>query len=106
MRFEGLAAWGDGRFTVLGTDGTIEVRKNMGRNGEAGGSYVFLADRHEQRFVDCDDVALPYGRMFLEDIRNRTETAMTQAHAFLASELALRAELQATDITRKPQSVA
>jgi hypothetical protein len=28
-------------------------------------------------------------------VRNRTETAMTQAHAFLASELALRAQAMA-----------
>ena len=103
---DGLAAWGDGRFTILGTDGTIEVRKNMGRDGDAGGSYLFLVDQTGQRFVDCSQVDLPHGRLFLDDLRNRTETSMTQAHAFLASELALRAELQAADITRKPQSVA
>jgi len=103
---DGLAAWGDGRFTIMGTDGTIDVRKNLGRDGQAGGSYLFLADQKGQQFVDCADVELPYGRRFLEDLRNRTETAMTQAHAFLAAELALRAELQATNITRTPQTVA
>jgi hypothetical protein len=39
---------------------------------------------------------LPYGRQLLYDIVNRTETAMTQAHCFLASELALVAEARAT----------
>jgi predicted dehydrogenase len=101
---DGLAAWGDGRFTIMGTDGFIEVRKNMDLDGRAGGSYLFLADGTSQRFVDCTDVDLPYGRQLLDDIRDRTETAMPQAHAFLAAELALRAELQATNITRSPQT--
>jgi hypothetical protein len=44
----------------------------------------------------CNDVPLPYGPQLLDDIVNRTETAMTQAHCFLASELVLRAEAQAS----------
>ena len=35
---------------------------------------------------------LPYGRQLMFDILNRTETAMSQAHCFMASELALLAE--------------
>jgi predicted dehydrogenase len=101
----GLAAWGDGRLTVLGTDGFLEVRKNLDVAGQPG-SYLFLADRTGQRYVDCSNVDLPYGRQLVADIQNRTETAMPQAHAFLAAELALRAELQATTITRTPQNVA
>ncbi|HEY3060425.1 MAG TPA: Gfo/Idh/MocA family oxidoreductase [Chloroflexota bacterium] len=101
---DGLAAWGDGRFTVLGTDGFIEVRKNLDTSGLAGSS-LFLADQKGQRYVDCSDVDLPYGRQLLADIRDRTETAMPQAQAFLAAELALRAELQAKIITRTPQNV-
>ena len=41
------------------------------------------------------------GRLFLADILNRTDTAMTQAHCFLASELALRAQAQARPIEGK-----
>jgi hypothetical protein len=32
---------------------------------------------------------------FLQDIRDRTETAMSQAHVYLASELVLTAQKQA-----------
>ena len=39
--------------------------------------------------------ALPYGRQLVDDIVNRTETAMTQAHCFLATELVLEAQKQA-----------
>jgi hypothetical protein len=31
----------------------------------------------------------------MEDVRHHTETAMTQAHSFLAMELAIRAEMTA-----------
>jgi predicted dehydrogenase len=102
---DGLAAWGDGRLTVLGTDGVIEVRKNLDREGNPG-SALFLADRAGQRYMDYSDVDPPYGRQLLADIEQRTETAMPQAHAFLAAELTLQAELQATTITRRPQTVS
>jgi predicted dehydrogenase len=102
---DGVAAFGDGRFTILGTEGTIEVRKNVGADNGSG-SYLLLADRAAQRFVDCSEVDLPYGRQLLRDIQERTETAMPQAHAFLAAELALQAEAQAGVLTRSAESVA
>ena len=95
---DGLAAWGDGRLTILGTDGSIEVRKNIDIAGRPGASHVFLVDQRATTYVDCADVELPHFRLLLDDVRNRTETSMPQAHAFLAAELALRAELRAQRI--------
>jgi predicted dehydrogenase len=92
---DGLGTWGDGRLTILGTDGYIELRKYIDLAGRPGGDHLFLVDRRETRYVDCRGTDLPFGRQLLNDVRNRTETAMTQAHAFLASELALRAQAQA-----------
>jgi hypothetical protein len=40
----------------------------------------------------------PYGRQLVDDVLNRTETAMPQAHCFLASELAIRAQEKATQL--------
>ncbi len=91
----GLATWGDGRLTVLGTDGFIEIRKNIDIAGRAGDSHLFLVDQKETRYIDCKDVALPYGAALVSDVVNRTETAMTQAHCFLATELMLKAQAQA-----------
>jgi predicted dehydrogenase len=88
----GLPVWGDGRLTVLGTDGYIEVRKNIDIAGRPGGNHLFLADQKSVQHVDCKDVELPYGRQLVDDVLNRTETAMSQAHCFLATELALRAQ--------------
>jgi predicted dehydrogenase len=98
---DGLSVWGDGRLTILGTDGYIELRKYVDIGGRAGGDHLFLVDQHQTRYIDCRDVALPFGPRLLDDVRNRTETAMPQAHAFLASELALRAQLQARSLTRQ-----
>jgi predicted dehydrogenase len=95
---DGLDTWGDGRLTVLGTDGFIEVRKYIDLAGRPGGDHLFLVDQQQTRYIDCRDVELPFGRQLLDDVRNRTETAMPQAHAFLASELALRAQLQARPV--------
>jgi predicted dehydrogenase len=92
---EGLATWGDGRLTILGTDGYIEVRKYADIGGRPGGDHLFLVDQQHTRYIECRDIELPFGRQLLDDVRHRTETAMTQAHAFLASELALQAQLQA-----------
>jgi predicted dehydrogenase len=102
---DGLAAGGDGRLTILGTDGFIEVRKNVDIAGRPGASHVFLVDQRTTTYVDCADVELPHFRLLLDDVRNRTETSMPQAHAFLAAELALRAELQAQPLPSHPSLV-
>jgi len=96
---DGLNTWGDGRLTVIGTDGFIEVRKNVDIAGRPGGSHLFLVDQKDTRYIDCSDVPLPYGERLIDDILNRTETSMPQAHVFLAMELALRAE---KDAVRSP----
>ncbi len=96
---DGLATWGDGRLTILGTDGFIEIRKNIDIGGREGGSHLFLVDQKETRHIDCTNVHLPYGEQLVSDIINRTETAMPQAHCFLATEISLRAEASATRLT-------
>jgi predicted dehydrogenase len=96
---DGLSTWGDGRLTILGTDGFIEIRKNVDIAGRPGGSHLFLVDQKQTRYFDCSEVPLPYGPQLVDDVLNRTETAMAQAHCFLAMELALRAQKQATRLS-------
>lgn len=93
---DGLETWGDGRLFILGTEGYIELRKYCDLAGRPGGDHLFLADREGVRHIDCQGVELPYGRCLVQDVIGRTETAMPQAHCFLASELALRAQAQAS----------
>jgi predicted dehydrogenase len=95
---DGLGTWGDGRLTILGTDGFIEVRKNVDIAGRPGASHVFVVNQDSTEYIDCSTVELPHFQRLVADVRDRTETSMPQAHAFLAAELALRAELQADKI--------
>jgi predicted dehydrogenase len=92
---EALPVWGDGRLTILGTEGTIELRKYFDPAGRAGGNHLFLSNQDGVRHIDCSDTALPFGPRYAADLRDRTETAITQAHVFKATELALTAQAMA-----------
>jgi predicted dehydrogenase len=91
----GLGVWGDGRLTILGTEGYIELRKYIDVAGRTGANHLFLVDQKGTQHLDCSQQELPYGRQLIADILNRTEIAMPQAHCFLASQLALEAEASA-----------
>ena len=96
---DGLSTWGDGRLTILGTNGFIEVRKNVDIAGRPGESHLFLVDQKQTTHIDCSGVTLPYGELLVQDVLNRTETAMSQDHCFRATELMLKAQQQATRVT-------
>jgi predicted dehydrogenase len=88
----GLGTWGDGRLTIVGTEGYIELRKYVDVAGRAGKDHLFLVDATGTRYVDCSAVDLPYGRQLIADVLNRTETAMPQSRCYKAMELALIAQ--------------
>ncbi|WP_412064263.1 Gfo/Idh/MocA family protein [Rhizobium sp. SYY.PMSO] len=98
---DGLSTWGDGRLFIVGTDGTIELRKYIDVAGRPGTDHLFLTDRKGMQHIDCAGLDLPYGRQLAADIRDRTETAMGQEHCFKAMELALKAQAlaEATSLT-------
>ncbi|MBK1795162.1 Gfo/Idh/MocA family oxidoreductase [Devosia sp. WQ 349] len=89
---EGLPTWGDGRLTILGTEGYIELRKYVDIDGKSGDNHLFLVDKKGVHYKDCSGVELPFGRQFLDDVRNRTETAMPQERCFNAMKMALNAQ--------------
>ncbi|MFT4032963.1 MAG: Gfo/Idh/MocA family oxidoreductase [Siphonobacter sp.] len=92
---DGLKSWGDGRLTILGTEGFIEIRKNIDIGGREGGNHLFITDKKETRYIDCSNESLPFGHLLVDDVLNRTQTAMSQEHCFLATELSLKAQKQA-----------
>jgi hypothetical protein len=97
----GLPTWGDVRLFLTGTEGSIELRKNIDLAGRPGKDHLFLVDGESTTYIDCFNVPLPFGAQLIADVQQRTETAMPQAHCFLACELALRAQQQAATLAFK-----
>ena len=88
---DALPTWGDGRLTILGTEGYIELRKyvDVGREGT---DHVIVVNGTRCETIDASDAGLPFFGRLLDDFRTRGETAMTQAHAFKVCELSLQAQ--------------
>ncbi|MEA5257872.1 Gfo/Idh/MocA family oxidoreductase [Arcicella aquatica] len=97
---DGLKTWGDGRLTILGTEGYIEIRKNIDIATYDHGNNLYLVNNKETKYIDCSNEFLPYGEQLVNDIVNRTETAMTQEHCFLATELSIKAQTLAHKLTK------
>ena len=89
---DALPTWGDGRLTILGTEGTIELRKYVDLAvGDATDTLLLVNGTRCER-IDARGAGLPYFARLATDVRERTGTAMAQAHAFKVTELALRAQ--------------
>lgn len=90
---DGLSTWGDGRTTILGTDGYIELRKYVDIARDRSGDHVYLVNGQGERHEEVGGrVGFPFFGELILDCIHRTERAMTQAHAFKAAELCLLAQ--------------
>jgi len=98
---DGLGTWGDGRLFILGTDGYIELRKYTDVARSKQGNNLFIVDKNQARFIDCNNLTLPFGPQFVSDIVNRTHTAQDQTQCLLAAELVVRAQMKATHVQLK-----
>jgi predicted dehydrogenase len=96
---DGLGTWGDGRLFILGTDGYIELRKYTDVAVKPQGNNLFIVDGKQARYVDCNNMPLPFGPQFVGDIVNRTHVAQDQAQCLLAAELVIKAQLAAKRVT-------
>jgi predicted dehydrogenase len=92
---DALPNWGDGRLVILGTEGTIELRKYVDVGGRPGTDHLFLSNKTRCEWIDARDAGTPYFGRLAADIRDRTQTAMSQAHAFRVTELAIAAQRMA-----------
>ncbi|MFD0681105.1 MULTISPECIES: Gfo/Idh/MocA family protein [unclassified Paenibacillus] len=96
MTPDGLSTWGDGRLTILGTEGYIELRKYVDIARDKTSDHVYLVNQEgEYHFSVNGKVGFPYFGQLILDCLNRTEKAMTQEHAFKAAELCLIAQRDA-----------
>ncbi|HEX5284282.1 MAG TPA: Gfo/Idh/MocA family oxidoreductase [Bryocella sp.] len=92
---KGLGTWGDGRLFILGTEGYIEVRKYTNVAVSKQGNNLFIVDAKQARYIDCNNVTLPFGPQFVSDVVNRTHTAQDQTECLLAAELSIKAQKNA-----------
>jgi predicted dehydrogenase len=95
---DGLGTWGDGRLFILGTNGYIEVRKYTNVAVSKQGNNLFIVDQKEARYIDCNNMPLPFGPQFVADIVNRTHIAQNQDECLLAAELSIKAQKNATRV--------
>ena len=96
----GLRTWGDGRTFILGTEGFIEIRKYVNlASDQPGGDHVYLVNGKGEQYISAaGKTGFPFFGGLILDCLNRTEKAMTQAHAFKAAELCLKAQEQAVTL--------
>ncbi len=93
---DGLSTWGDGRTFILGTKGTVELRKYVDVARDDTSDHVYVTDeKGEHRMDVAGKVGYRFFGQFILDCLNRTEKAMTQAHAFKAAEISLLAQAKA-----------
>lgn len=89
---DALPTWGDGRLFILGTEGTIELRKYVDVAGKAGTDHLLIVNGERCDYINAAEAGRPFFAALAHDIRHRTETAMPQAHPFTVTELALTAQ--------------
>lgn len=98
---DGVGTWGDGRLFILGTDGYIEVRKYTNVAVSHQGNNLFVVDNKQARYIDCNNMPLPFGPQFVADIVNRTHQAQDLHECLLAAELVLKAQRSAAFVAVK-----
>lgn len=96
---DALPVWGDGRLFILGDQGYIELRKYIdvarSDNNKDNGNHLYLANGGTVEYIDCNEVELTYSPRLVNDIKNRTESAVSQEHTFRTMELAIKAQMTA-----------
>jgi len=97
---DGLSTWGDGRCFILGTEGSIELRKYVEVGREKSGNHVYIVDKKGEYHLNVTgQVGFRFFGEFILDCLHRTEVAMTQAHALKAGEIAVKAQEAARRLT-------
>ena len=79
---KGLGAWGDVRFTAVGTDGYLEVRQVD--------NHLTLVDREQRVDLDCNASTVDWARAFVAG-----EMPVAQSHVFNVHAVCIDAQHQA-----------
>ncbi len=90
---DGLEVWGDGRTFIVGSKGTLEVRKYVDLGRTAPASRILWTNADGTDVIDClGEIGYPFfGQMILDSLHG-SEKAMSQAHIFKSAEISMRAQ--------------
>ena len=86
---------GDGRLTIIGTEGYIELRKYVDVVGRDGTDHIFLVNKEKYEYINAASKPLTYFQRLMNDVIERTSTAMEQDHCLKVMNLAINAQLNA-----------
>ena len=92
---DALPNWGDGRLTIIGTEGYIELRKYVDVVGRDGTDHIFLVNKEKYEYINASSKPLTYFQRLMNDVLERTSTAMEQDHCLKVMNLAINAQLNA-----------
>ncbi len=97
---DGLRSWGDNRTIIVGTKGTLELRKTLdpGNPEKVEDTVIWVNAEGEHRTSVHGEMGQPFFARLIDDCIHRTENAMTQAHFFKAAELCIRASDMAVHV--------
>lgn len=96
---DGLGAWGDGRVFVMGTKGTIEIRKYIDPGTSAEGDHVIWVDAQgEHREQVTGKMGFVFFGRLIRDCLERTEEAISQEHVFESMRVTIEAQNRAEKI--------
>lgn len=97
---DGLRAWGDGRVFIMGTEGTIEIRKYIDVGVSEEGDLVIWVDKNgEHREHVTGKTGFVFFGQLIRDCLDRTETAIGQDHVFEAMRVTVEAQEKAEVIS-------
>jgi len=90
---DGLGSWGDGRVFIIGTEGTIEIRKYIDVANSPEGDLVFLVDRQGEHKIQAGGTTgFPFFGALILDCLHRTENAISQHRCLEAMRITIQAQ--------------
>lgn len=97
---KGLSSWSDGRIFILGTKGTIELRKYcdiaISSHGE---NNIYIATENGEEYIDVNGkVGFNYFKKIIEDSLSITKTVLNQQEILEPTRLAILAQAKSEKV--------
>lgn len=96
----GLRAWGDGRVFIVGTKGTVEIRKYVNVSETDSTDNIYFVDKDgEHHIAASGTVGFPFFGDFILDCLDGGNRAMTENHVLESARIAITAQAKAKEVS-------